>query len=214
MFKQRGSERIACKWNALYLDPTCWCWFEYLCLTNSLYLTCSLQHQTRKFVLKTIFSFLSYLASLSFIIKLLPPSLWPSCINSQLCRYSPGLCLQLLLVSSLQSLLRRLPVMPGRGTGRTAGRRAAARGASRSYPWCWWRWRGRAEVPVGGSRLEAEEHSVAAGPQVTLAPPSGPCPLLYRFTQPRPGGRCETTIPESTEGGAEAREAHSPPSFG
>lgn len=140
------------------------------------------------------------MASLSFIIKLLPPSLWPSSINSQLCRYSPGLCLQLLLVSSLQSLLRRLPVMPGRGTGRTAGRRAAARGASRSYPWCWWRLSGRAEVPVGGSRLEAEEHSVAAGPQVTLPPPSGPCPLLYRFTQPRPGGRCETTIPENTEG--------------
>lgn len=68
---------------------------------------------------------------------------------------------------------------------------------------------------MGGSRLEAEEHSVAAGLQVTLPPPSGPCPLLYRFTQPRPGGRCETTIPENTEGGgAEAREAHSPPSFG
>lgn len=64
---------------------------------------------------------------------------------------------------------------------------------------------------MGGSRLEAEEHSVAAGLQVTLPPPSGPCPLLYRFTQPRPGGRCKTTIPENTEG--EGGQKHEKPTL-
>lgn len=88
--------------------------------------------------------------------------------------YSPGPCRRLLGVCPPQSPRRTLPVTPGRGRGRTAGRAAAPRGASRSYPWCWCRRRS------GGAQ---EEHRRSSGSQRVCGRASRSPSPLYRDPQ-------------------------------
>lgn len=106
--------------------------------------------------------------------------------------YSPGLCRRLLGVCPPQSPRRTLPVTPGHGRGRTAGRAAASRGASRSYPWCWCR-RRRAEVPAGQEE-ERRRTGGARGRSGSAGEPPG-APPLFIGTRRAPPATDTTGLP-------------------